>query len=203
MTQWVENPTGGRDRGPVAVAQAWFEVLVRPRRFFRTGVAPGDQAPGLVFAAAVVLVEEATRMALVSGAYPIFGGQPVASKALGLALAVVLVMPATLHLTAALQTVILIGGAPDRAGVSETVQILSYAIAPCVFAGPPIPGLRLVCTLYGTVLLVVGTSVVHNVSLGRAAVLGAVPAAIVFGYGFRGFAAAGELLAMAGVSLPL
>ncbi|MFD1589060.1 YIP1 family protein [Halorientalis brevis] len=203
MTQWVENPTGGRDRGPVAVARAWLEVLVRPRRFFRAGVAPGDQAPGLVFAAAVVLVEEATRMTLVSGAYPTFGGQPLASKALGLAMAVVLVMPATLHLTAALQTVILIGGAPDRAGVSETVQVLSYAIAPCIFAGPPIPELRLVCTLYGTVLLVVGTSVVHNVSLGRAAVLGAVPAAIVFGYGFRGFAAAGDLLAAAGVSLPL
>lgn len=203
MTQWVENPTGGRDRGPVAVGRAWFEVLVRPRRFFRTGVAPGDQAPGLVFAAAVVLVEEATRMALVSGAYPVFGGQPLASKALGLALAVVLVMPATLHLTAALQTIILIAGAPDRAGVSETVQVLSYAIAPCLFAGPPVPALRVACTLYGAILLVVGTSEVHDVGLGRAAVLGAVPAAIVFGYGFRGFAAAGELLTAAGLTLPV
>jgi len=203
VTQWVENPTGGRDRGPVAVARAWLEVLVRPRRFFRTGVAPGDQAPGLVFAAAVVLVEEATRLALVSGAYPVFGGQPLASKALGLALAVVLVMPATLHLTAALQTIILIAGAPDRAGVSETVQVLSYAIAPCLFAGPPVPGLRVACTLYGAILLVVGTSEVHDVGLGRAAVLGAVPAAIVFGYGFRGFAAAGELLTAAGLTLPV
>jgi hypothetical protein len=203
VTQWVENPSGGRDRGPVAVARAWLEVLVRPRRFFRTGVAPGDQAPGLVFAAAIVFVEEATRMALVTGVYPVFGGQPLASKALGLSLAVVLVMPATLHLTAALQTLVLMVGAPDRAGVSETVQVLSYAIAPCLLAGPPIPALRAVCTLYGTVLLVVGTSEVHGVGMGRAALLAAVPAAIVFGYGFRGFAAVGDLLATAGVAVPV
>lgn len=202
MTQWVENPTGGRDRGPVAVARAWIEVLVKPRRFFRSGVAPGDQAPGLVFAGAVVLIEEATRLALVPGAYPVFGGQPLASTALGLALAVVLVMPATLHLTAAIQTLLLIAGAPDRGGVSETVQVLSYAIAPCVLAGPPIPALRLACCLYGTVLLVIGTSEVHAVSLARAAVLVVIPAAIIFGYGFRGFGAASVLLTQAGVALP-
>ena len=203
MTQWVENPTGGRDRGPVAIARAWVEVLVRPRRFFRTGVAPGDQAPGLVFAAVIVFLEEVTRQALVAGAYPVLGGQPLASTALGLALAVVLVMPATLHLTAAIQTVILIGGAPDRAGVSETVQVLSYSIAPCVFAGPPTPALRLGCALYGTALLVVGTSEVHDVGVARAVPLVAVPAAIVFGYGFRGFGAAADVLTGLGVPLPV
>ena len=50
MTTWVENPTGGRDRGPRNLVRAWIEVLVRPQQFFRNGVAPGDQAPGLVFA---------------------------------------------------------------------------------------------------------------------------------------------------------
>lgn len=203
MTQWVENPMGGRDRGPVAIARAWTEILVRPRRFFRTGVAPGDQAPGLVFAAVVVFIEEVTRLAFVSGAYPVFGGQPVASKLLGLALAVVLVMPATLHLTAALQTVLLMVGAPERAGVSETVQVLSYAIAPCLLAGPPIPALRVVCTLYGTVLLVIGTSELHNLSLPKTIPLVAIPAAIVFGYGFRGFAAASVLLESGGISIPV
>lgn len=198
VTQWVENPTGGRDRGPVAVIRAWAEVLVRPRRFFRSGVAPGDQAPGLIFAAAVVLVEELTRLALVGDIYPTVGGQPVASTALFLALAVVLVMPATLHLTAALQTLVLMATAPDRGGVSETVQVLAYATAPCVLVGVPVPAVRLVGTVYGAVLLVVGTSVVHGTSVPKTIPLVAVPAAIVFGYGFRGFGAAADLLAELG-----
>src|SRR6056297_2097526 len=107
MTQWVENPTGGRNRGPAALARAWVEVLVNPRRFFERGIAPGDQAPGLVFAVAVVLAEEATRFALVPGAAPTFGGRPALSAAFGLALAALFVAPAVLHLTAALQTVLL------------------------------------------------------------------------------------------------
>lgn len=202
MTQWVDDPTGGRDRGPVAVVRAFREVLVHPRQFFRTGIAPGDQAPGLVFAAAVVLVEEATRLALVADAYPVVGGQPLASKVLGLALAVVLVMPATLHLTAALQTLSLMALAPARGGVSETVQVLAYATAPCLLAGPPLAPIRLGCAVYGTALLVVGTSEVHDVGLARATAVAALPAAIIFGYGFRGFAAAGSVLAEVGIAVP-
>ncbi|WP_135362690.1 YIP1 family protein [Halosimplex halophilum] len=193
MTQWVENPTGGRDRGAVALARAWAEVLVRPRRLFRSGVAPGDQAPGLVFAGAVVLAEELTRVASGAAAYPVLGGRPLLSTLLFLALAVVLVAPAALHLTAALQTLILIAAAPDRAGVSETVQVIAYAAAPCAFAGLPYPGVRVAATAYASVLLAVGVSAVHDVSLPRAAVLTALPAALVFGYGFRGFAALSEL----------
>ena len=200
MTQWVEDPHGGRARGPTGLARAWVEVLVRPRRFFRVGVTPGDQAPGLVFAAAVVLVEEGTRFALVEGAYPVFGGRPLASVVLALAVAVVLIAPAVLHLSAALVTVLLAvltwlaDLAPDRGGVSETVQVLAYAAAPCVLAGPAIPTLRLVCTAYGTVLLVMGLATVHDLSIPRAAVVAVLPAAVVFGYGFRGFLAATALL---------
>jgi len=54
-----------RPRPRCARVRAWFEVLTRPRRFFERGVAPGDQAPGLVFASVVVLVEEASRFAVV------------------------------------------------------------------------------------------------------------------------------------------
>lgn len=200
MTQWVENPRGGRARGPVGLVRAWGEVLVRPRRFFRVGVAPGDQAPGLAFAAAVVLVEEASRFALVEGAYPVFGGRPLASAALALAVAVVLVAPAVLHLTAALVTVLLAVAtwladfAPDRGGVSETVQVLAYAAAPCALAGPAVPALRVVCTAYATVLLVVGLSTVHDLSVPRGVAVAVLPAAVVFGYGFRGFGAAAALL---------
>jgi hypothetical protein len=197
VTQWVENPTGGRDRGPAALARAWGEALVRPRRLFRSAVAPADQAPGLVFAATVVLVEEVTRVATGVAAYPVLGGRPTVSVVFWLAIASILVAPAALHLTAALQTVILIPFAEDRAGVSETVQTLAYASAPCALAGLPYPKLRVLATAYGAVLLVVGVSEVHNVSVPKAAVLAGVPAALVFGYGFRGFAA---LSAVTGVT---
>lgn len=199
MTRWVTEPRGGRDRGPVALGRAWVEVLVRPRRFFRVGVAPGDQAPGLVFAAGVVLLEEATRLVLVPGAAPVIAGRPLASAVLYLGVAVVFVTPVVLHLTAALVTLLLAGAtrviafAPDRGGVDETVQVVAYATAPCVFAGPHVPGLRTACAIYGTVLLVVGLASVHELSWPRALGAAVVPAVIVFGYGFRGFAALASL----------
>ena len=188
MTQWVENPEGGRDRGPVAVVRAWAEVLVRPRRLFRSAVAPADQAPGLVFASSVVFVEELSRVATGTAAYPVLGNRPTASVLFWFAIATVLVAPAGLHLLAALQTVVLIPFTGERAGVSETVQTLAYAGAPCVFAGLPYPTLRLLAAAYGAVLLVVGTSEVHDLSLPAAAALSAVPSALLFGYAFRGFA---------------
>ncbi|MDG5775500.1 YIP1 family protein [Haloarculaceae archaeon H-GB2-1] len=190
MTQWVRNPTGGRDRGPVALARAWFEILTRPRRFFRAAIAPGDQAPGLVFLATVVAIAVGSRFVLVPGSYPVVGGRPVASALLWLALLVLLAAPAALHLTAALQTLLLLAFVDDRAGVSQTVQVIAYATAPCVVAGIPIPGLRLACCVYGTVLLAIGMAEVHDVPLVQASVLVAVPAALVFGYAFGGFAAA-------------
>jgi hypothetical protein len=199
MTQWVENPAGGRDRGPAALARAWVEVVSSPRRFFERGIAPGDQAPGLVFAMTVVLAEEATRFALVSGAAPSFGGRPALSALFGLALATLFVTPAVLHLTGALQTVLLMAFVRDRAGTSETVQVIAYATAPCIFAGVPSPTVRAVCAIYGAGLFFVGLVTVHDTSLPRALVAGAIPAALVFGYAFRGFAAIAELLARYGV----
>jgi hypothetical protein len=190
MTQWVENPTGGRDRGLWALARAWIEVLVRPRRFFRTGIGAGDQAPALTFVMAVVAVEEASRFLLVENAVPPVAGGERSSMAVAFVVAVLIVAPASLHLISALQTVLLMAGAPDRGGVSETVQVLAYATAPCVFAGAPVPTLRVACATYGTVLYLAGLARVHDLSPARAAVLGSIPAAIAFGYGFRGFDAA-------------
>jgi hypothetical protein len=188
VTQWVENPEGGRDRGPAAAVRAWGEVLVRPRRLFRSAVAPADQAPGLVFAASVVFVEELSRVLTGTAAYPVLGNRPAASVVFWLAIATVLVAPAGLHLLAALQTLVLIPSTEERAGVSETVQVLAYAGAPCVFAGLPFAGVRLVAAAYGAVLLVVGTSEVHDLSIPAAAALSALPSVLVFGYAFRGFA---------------
>lgn len=223
MTQWVEEPTGGRERGLRALARAWIEVLVRPRRFFRVAVAPGDQAPGLVFAMTVVFAASILRLALTGEtpfgtAYPILGGRPVGSIVLVLGVIVVLVTPLFLHLVAALLTALLIPFADDRAGVGETVQVLGYATAPCVVVGLPVPAAEAVAACvtvagipclvpgiplpsiqvaaagYGAVLLSIGVSEVHRVSLARAAALSALPAAIAFGYGFRGFEAAAALL---------
>lgn len=194
MTRWIEDPRGGRDRGPRALARAWVEVLARPGRFFRAAVAPGDQAPGLTFAMTVVLIEEATRLLLVEGANPSLAGGPVPSAVLALAIAVVLIAPAALHLISGIQTVLLVPFVGDRGGVGETVQVLAYATAPCALAGPAIPELRAACATYGFVLYVLGLATVHGTSYERAALAGAIPGALVFGYGFRGFAAIGTLL---------
>lgn len=194
MTQWIENPEGGRDRGPRAIGRAWVEVLVAPRRFFRAGVAPADQAPGLFFLMSVVLVAEGSRYLLTPGAAPFVGGQAVAGPLLVLALTVVFVAPVALHLLVALQTLLLRVFVPERAGVSETVQVMAYATAPCVFAGIPSPAVRALCAAYGTVLLAVGLAVVHDTTFQRAVPAALLPAAIGFGYGFRGFTAAREIL---------
>lgn len=202
MTTWVEDPEGGRARGPVALAEAWVEVLVRPRRFFRNGIAPADQAPGLVFGVAVALAVAATRLwtgdlRLKVGdqqILPAFVPEAGALRAVFVLLVVGLfVAPATFHLAAAVETLALSLLAPNRGGVSETVQIVAYATAPCLLAGVPWAPLRVACCLYGTALLVVGTMVRHDVSLPRALVAAALPATLVFGLGFGGFAAAASL----------
>ncbi|WP_435193954.1 YIP1 family protein [Natronomonas sp. EA1] len=203
MTTWTENPRGGRERGPRGLARAWVELLVRPRRFFRNGVAPGDQAPGLVFGVAVALVYIATRFAFLPSARPdFFPGQPLASALVGLGIVGLIIAPAALHLTAAIQTLILMAGVRERAGVSETVQVVAYATAPCALAGvaaPPgagatlvtlVAGWRLLLALWGVGLLVVGMATVHDVSIPHAAVVTVVPGVIVFGYLFGGLFAA-------------
>lgn len=194
MTTWVDSPEGGRARGPVAVARAWAEVLARPTRFFHSGIAPGDQAPGLVFAVCVAVAFAGVRFVLDPTTIPTAFGGPGVSAGVSLLFVAVFVAPAALHLTAALQTVLLIAFVRDRAGISETVQVLAYASAPCALAGPPIPELRAACALYGAGLLVLGIREVHDTSTGRAAAATAIPAALVFGYGFRGFDAIATLL---------
>lgn len=189
MTTWVETPGEGRERGPLGIGRAWVDVLVRPRAFFRAGVVPGDQAPGLVFAVVVAFSFVATRFLLVPGTIPAIQGGPVLSATLALLAVCLLVAPATLHLTAAVQTLLLMALVKDRAGVSETVQTIAYATAPCALAGVPIPGLRSLCAAYGAFLLVVGLAEVHDTTLTRAALAAAVPASLVFGYAFGGFGA--------------
>ena len=201
MTNWVGDSGIGRPRGPRAIVRAWAEVLVRPRTFFASNVAPGDQAPGLTFLAMVVLVEEASRHLLTPEAFPTLGGQPRLSALVWILVAVVLVAPAVTHLVAAVQTLLLAAAVPQRAGVSETVQVLCYATAPCVLAGIPNPWVRSVVVCWGAGLYVLGVAVVHDVRGPVALAVGALPTVLVFGYGFWGIGAlwtvADRLLAIA------
>jgi hypothetical protein len=194
MTTWIENPRGGRDRGPVALARAWLEVLVRPGRFFTNGIAEGDQAPGLVFAMTLVLGSELLRVAFVPSPYPLLVDAPLLSTAFWVLAATLFVAPLSLHLLSAIETVGLMLVVRDRAGISETVQVLAYATAPCLVAGYPDPRLRVLATAYAAALLVVGIAVVHDTSWRRALLASAVPGAVAFGFGFRGFAALGTVL---------
>lgn len=187
--------TRGDGRLVVTLLEAVPGVLLSPRRFFRTRILPGEQAPGLLFAMGVVLLSETIRLLLVSDPLPVLGSSSVLSTLLWLAVVVLFVTPAALHLIAALQTVLLIPVAEDRAGVSETVQVLAYSAAPCIFAGIPVPGVRVFVGAYSTVLLVLGLSEVHGISLERGVLVAALPAALAFGYGFRAFDALTTILA--------
>lgn len=192
MTTWVQ-PEGGRERGPVGLAKSFTQVLVNPRTFFAEAVSPGDQAPGLAFAMAVVLVEESTRLALHPGRALDFPAPTPVAAALTVALAVLLVTPAALHALSAVETLALAAVAPERGGVSETVQVLAYASAPCAFVGVSTPAVTFVCGLWAFGLLVLGTGVVHGVGLPRALAAAAVPGVLAYGSGFGWFAATAAL----------
>jgi hypothetical protein len=202
MTTWVE-PEGGRERGPVGLAKSFTQVLANPKTFFDEAVSPGDQAPGLVFGMAVVLVEESTRLALNPDAALEFPTATWLAAALTVSLAVLLVTPAAIHALSAVETLALAVVAPERGGVSETVQVLAYAAAPCAFVGVSVPAVTAVCGFWAFALLVLGTSVVHDVSLPRAFAAAVVPGALAFGSGFGWFAATAELTGLTAPALGL
>ncbi len=191
----VADRIGAEDRLPGELARSWLRVLVSPRRFFRERVVPRDQAPGLLFAMGVVLVAESTRVAFGTGALAAPGARSTLLSVFWIAAAVLFVTPAGLHLLAAIQTVLLIPFAPDRGGISETVQVLAYAAAPCALAGVPIVEVRALAGLYAAALLTIGISEVHRVPIDRSALLAAVPAFLGYGLGFRAFDAITALLA--------
>ncbi|GAB3423425.1 YIP1 family protein [Haloparvum alkalitolerans] len=216
MTTWIEDPQGGRARGPRALARAWAEVLVRPRRFFRNGVGPGDQAPALTFAVVVALAHAAGWMAADPSAVPGITESMAVSVLIALLATGVLAAPVGLHLTAAVATVSTVLaslerrappadpaaagvlarlglGFRERGGVSETVQVVAYASAPFALAGPPVPALRLAAGAYATGLLLVGLRTVHGTTWPRTLVAG-LPAALV-GYGVA-YRAVAPLLAL-------
>jgi len=195
VTTWIENPSGGRARGPAAMVRAWIEVLVRPRRFFETGVGPGDQAPGLTFAVAVAVAYAAGWMAVDPGTIPGIADSAALSGLVTLLVVGLLAAPAGLHLSAATAVIPLSLVVEDRAGVSETVQVLAYATAPMALAGAPIPALRVGCGCYGAALLVYGFRRIHATTWPRAGLAAVLPTLFAFGVGYRVIAAGRTLLA--------
>lgn len=200
MTTWVE-PEGGRERGVEGLAKSFTQVLLNPLTFFDEAVSPGDQAPGLVFGMAVVLVAAATRLALNPGDALAFPAAAWVRVALTVALVVMLVTPAAIHALSALQTLALVAVAPSRAGVSETVQLIAYAAAPCVVAGLGVPAVTALAGLWAFALLVVGTRVVHDLSWPRAAIAAFAPGVLAFGTGFGAWPAVQTVAAGLGLAL--
>ena len=203
MTSWIDDPTGGRARGPRGLARAWVETLVRPRRLFANGVSPGDQAPALTFAVAVAAAFTLGWIVADPGAIPgIVGSVPVSAVILILVV-IAMAAPVGLHLTAAVATISVILASVeiddgfslrDRGGVSETVQVVAYASAPMALAGPPIPQLRIACGVYSTVLLLIGFRTVHGTTPARTLIAGIPPAIMGYGIGYRAIAAARTLM---------
>jgi len=202
VTQWIEDPVGGRARGPRGLVRAWVEALVRPRRLFANGVAPGDQAPALTFAVAVAGAFTLGWMVADPSAIPgVVASVPV-SALVAFLVVVALAAPVGLHLTAAVATVSVVvasvevrGGLSlrDRGGVSETVQVVAYAGSPMALAGPPVPALRIACGAYAAALLLIGFRVVHGTSWPRTLVAGVPPAVLGYGVGYRVIASARTL----------
>ncbi|WP_050034050.1 YIP1 family protein [Halorubrum halophilum] len=203
MTSWIADPEGGRARGPRALARAWVEALIRPRRLFANGVAPGDQAPALTFAVAVAAAYALGWIVTDPGIVPgIVASLPLSAAILFLVV-VVLVAPVGLHLTAAVATLSVILASVeyddgialrDRGGVSETVQVVAYASSPMALAGPPIPLLRVFCGAYAAVLLLIGFRAVHGTTPFRTLVAGVPPALLGYGVGYRVVAAVRSLI---------
>lgn len=198
VTSWTTEPEGGRARGPRGLARAWVAVLVRPRRFFETGVHPGDQAPGLTFAAVVAGAFASGWLLADPSAAPGVAESVVLSGLVVVMIVGALAAPVGLHLTAAVATVSLLVASldvddrwflRDRGGVSETVQVVAYASAPMALSGPPVPSLRIVCGAYAAVLLFVGLRVVHGTTPARTLVAATPPAALGYGVGYRVVAA--------------
>jgi len=203
VTSRTVDPTDGRPRGPRGIARTWIEVLARPQRAFANAITPGDQAPALTFAVAVVAAFSLGLIATDPGAVPTV--VPSSRALSGLVVFVVVVAlgaPVGLHLTAAVATVAVMVASldgffslRDRGGVSETVQAVAYASSPMALAGPPIPELRVVCGAYAAVLLFVGFRAVHGLGPIRTAVAALPPAVLGYGVGYRVVAAARTLFA--------
>jgi len=108
-------------------------------------------------------------------------------------LAAPLWVPVLILISAALQHLFLflVGGA--QGGFSATLRALSYSWAPHMFALVPVCG-QFVGLVWGVVLSVIGLSVLHRISLGRAALAVFLPLVLCCGCAALGIALFGAAI---------
>ena len=166
--------------------------LLRPRQFFATAVRAHDQAPAVYHIIVIGVITATLRLAL--GPVPGVGGSPLVGAVVWIAVTGLFIAPVTLHLAAAVATVMLIIAAPDRAGISMTVQVWAYAATPVVLTAAGHPVLTIIGVGAAAGLTVIGTAEVHRLSVPRASIAAAVPIVIVYGIGLGGISALGQLV---------
>lgn len=172
----------------------WLDVTFRPWVGFTRHVQPRDQSRGVIFAIAVVAAWVALSAAYGTFDYHVIGDLRLLSLVLWITLLLAVVTPVAIHLLGAVVTLMLVFLAPHRRGVSETVQVIAFAMAPIVFVAVPNTTVQAVSGLYASVVLIVGLTVVHRLPFERGVVIGALPAYVLFLYGFGAESAIVELL---------
>ncbi|MFW6448062.1 MAG: YIP1 family protein [Halobacteriota archaeon] len=164
--------------------ELWGATLVFPWRVFPDRVRRGDQTPAMVLAVLVTGAWVAVRVVMDPDWYPVLGDSPRASVVIWALLLSVVVAPVAVHVLAAVVTVILLAVAPERAGVSESVQVVAFALAPAPLIATGVAEVQVAAALYGTGLLVYGLARVHRVSAERAMLAAVLPAYALFVLGF-------------------
>lgn len=187
LAEWVR-------RSVSVVYDLWLLAMFFPWRCFRHHVRPRDQSLAIVFAMSMVAVWAVVRALVGALSHPALGSGGWLSAAIWIVLRVVVVTPVALHLLAAVATVILVAVAPDRGGVSETVQVIAYSMAPVPLLSIELVGVQAVAALYGVILMWYGTRIVHRVPFERALLVVALPAYMLYAMGFGVDAAIAELL---------
>lgn len=172
----------------------WLTAMTAPWVCFRQYIVERDQTRAIGFAMVMIGAWLFAGLALGTATYPVIGGAPVVSFLIWLALLTVVVAPVAIHLLAFIATVVLAATVAERGTVSETVQAITYAMAPAVFLAVPLDAVQAAFALFGSLLLVYGLKVVHSTSIWRAFLAGIIPAYLLFGVGFGADAAIVEML---------
>lgn len=172
----------------------WIVAMFFPWRCFTERVRPRDQSLGIVFAMVMVTLWAVISILIGTFSHPVIGGVAWLSAIIWLSLLVIVVTPVAIHLLAAIATVVLITVAPNRQGVSETVQVIAFATAPVPLLGIDLIGVQAVAALYGFGLMWYGVRKVHRLSIERSLLVVAIPGYILFAMGFDADVAITEVL---------
>lgn len=165
-------------------ARIWLTALFAPWHCFREYSVERDQTRAIGFTMLVIAAWSLVGLLAGTASYPVLGEQPAISFLIWTALLMLFVGPVGIHLLTLVATFVLVAAVPERATVSETVQAISYALAPAVFLPIPVVEFQAFLALYGSLLLVYGLKVVHKTSIWRALLAAVLPAYLVFGIGF-------------------